>query len=103
MKFIAILLSVYILVLTTIPCVDKPEDTQLPNTVLAAANHSAWDQDIDHCSPFCTCNCCSSPKIQQDIVMDFNSYQFFQANSTEYFMVSVTPHVAVIWQPPRLG
>ncbi len=103
MKFFALILSIYVLVLTAIPCVDKPEDTTIQKTVICAKTAGSQHQDIDHCSPFCTCNCCSSPKIQQDLVIAFNSFQILIESYSDFSPHFTSCHFAAIWQPPQLG
>lgn len=103
MKLFAFILSFYILVLTAIPCIDKPEDNTLQKTEIAPKTTDNQHQDIDHCSPFCTCNCCSSPKIQQNIAIEFNNYQFLLECFSEYSSILVSYHFASIWQPPQLN
>ena len=103
MKFFAYILSFYILFLTALPCVDKPDDNTMLKSEISSPNNHSQHGDIDHCSPFCTCNCCSSPKIQQDIVIDFNSYQILLESFTEFTPILISSHIANIWQPPQLG
>lgn len=103
MRLFAIILSIYITALTAIPCFDKPQDNSLVKTEIAPLTTGNHQQEVDHCSPFCTCNCCSSPKIQQEIVLDFNCSRivpFYFAENTPTF-VSAT--VGAIWQPPRIN
>lgn len=102
MKFLAILFSIYILVLTAIPCIDKPDDPTLQKTEVSPQSGS-HHQDIDHCSPFCTCNCCSSPKIQQEVTIDFNSYPVLLGRFAEVSFNMIAFHLADIWQPPQLS
>ena len=100
MRIVAFILSLYVLVLTAIPCVDKPEDTALQKCVLSSktADHQ---QEIDHCSPFCTCNCCASPKIQQEADVVFTSlevqYDYFTAATPRL----TSSHFTAVWQPPQ--
>lgn len=102
MKAFASILSLYILFLTALPCVDKPDSCDLQATVLSIpqGNHV---QDVDHCSPFCTCNCCSSPKIQEDCTVQFNSFEILLACISGQVLMPVATHTGNIWQPPRLG
>ena len=47
--------------LTTIPCIDVPKDKNMQNIELSRQNQDNQHQnDVDHCSPFSTCNCCQS-------------------------------------------
>jgi hypothetical protein len=103
MKFFATLLSFYVLFLTALPCIDKPDNNFVQKTVISAQHTGNHLQEVDHCSPFCTCNCCSSPKIQQDLVIDF----FCKVVMLHYFadpslQINSMP-LAPIWQPPQLA
>ena len=103
MKFFVHILSLYILVLTAIPCIDKPEDHSLQKSVISSKTAESYHHEIDHCSPFCTCNCCSSSKIQQQIVIEFNCAEFLLACCSEQSPSSVSAPPDTVWQPPRLS
>jgi len=104
MKYFAFILSFYIVVLTAIPCIDKPEDNTIQKNEISPKPTDSQQQDIDHCSPFCTCSCCSSPKIQQDTEIVFNSFpillECFSESASNKFVSSL---IAAIWQPPQLN
>ena len=105
MKIFACILSFYIMVLTAIPCVDKPEDEPVQKSLITQkTTDSHHHSDNDHCSPFCTCNCCGCPVIQQELVLSFESIPFqletFSSDLTNLFIS--LPNEA-IWQPPKIG
>lgn len=103
MKIFVFIFSVYILFLTAVPCIDKPEDHTLVKSEISPLTKNPTHQDCDHCSPFCTCNCCSSPKIQQDIILVFNSFELVTEYSAVYLPgVSASPSTR-IWQPPQFS
>jgi hypothetical protein len=60
MKALAIFLSIYILILTGIPCADVNVNPSSQKTELSQASSSDTPTDIDCCSPFCTCQCCQA-------------------------------------------
>lgn len=103
MKLFVYILSLYILVLTAIPCIDKPDDHSLQKSVISSNTAENHHHEIDHCSPFCTCNCCSSSKIQQQIVIEFNFTEFLLARFSEKSPSSVSVPPDSVWQPPRLS
>ena len=103
MKVFVYILSIYILFLTAVPCVDKPDNCDVHKTEISGKTTNGHNEDIDHCSPFCTCNCCASPKIQQEVLISFNSYQFLIKCCMEYTITKVSAHTASVWQPPRLN
>ncbi len=82
MKIFAYILSIFILVLTAIPCADKPQDNTLQKVELSntTSNHPS---DFDHCTPFCTCQCCqtniyfpsiSAPFTAVGLEISYNEY-----------------------------
>ena len=104
MKFFACILSLYILVLVAIPCVDKPEDHTLQKSEITQNTTDNNQNECDQCSPFCTCNCCASPVIQFDFNVQFDSLTFLQkCISPEYVPIFVSPYSGTIWQPPQLS
>ena len=103
MKLFVYILSLYILVLSAIPCIDQPEDHSLQKSVISSNTAESHHHDTDHCSPFCTCNCCSSSKIQQQIVIAFNREEFLLACFSEHSPSSVSAPPDTVWQPPRLS
>jgi hypothetical protein len=60
MKAFVIILSVYCILLSGIPCADIDVTHASANASyslpVAPDNHN----DADHCSPFCTCQCCQA-------------------------------------------
>jgi len=60
MKLFAYILSFIVLALTAIPCVDAPKDNTLQKIELSNDTAGNHQNDFDHCSPFCTCNCCQT-------------------------------------------
>jgi len=91
--------------LTAVPCVDRPEDHAMQKNEISQSQseHQHHDGD-DHCSPFCTCNCCASPVIQQDFSINFESYSYLQASfSPAYSSQFVSFYSGSIWQPPQLS
>ncbi|MGE5429181.1 MAG: DUF6660 family protein [Methylococcaceae bacterium] len=58
MKLFAYIMSFIVLVLTAIPCPDVPEDHSVQKIELSNTTSDHHHSDADHCSPFCTCQCC---------------------------------------------
>lgn len=103
MKFFACILSIYILVLTAMPCCDRPDEGALQKTEISPKTSDIPCSDIDFCSPFCTCNCCSSPKIQQETVVAFDSTPVEHKYFAALIVKLVTSVIVPVWQPPRLN
>jgi hypothetical protein len=104
MKFIATILAIYILALVAVPCVDQPEDRivqKMQITQNPADNHQ---NDCDQCSPFCTCDCCVSPIIWQNLIVSLDSFSILLGCfSPEYSSAFVSCYSGSIWQPPQLS
>lgn len=101
MKFFACILSIYILVLTAMPCCDKPDDIALQKTEMSPRTNNLPSQDIDLCSPFCPCNCCSSPKIQQESMVVCESSPVEHKYFAELTVKLISSVIVPVWQPPR--
>ena len=102
MKYFAFILSVYVLVLTAIPCVDVPKDDNLHKIELSNTTSDHHEHDTDLCSPFCTCDCCDSPIINNSTI-HFTCTPIAQKILTEYNNSFVSSLFATIWQPPKLS
>ncbi len=103
MKLFAFILSCYILFLTALPCIDKPEDTTMDDSGLSklpADNHS---NDSDHCSPFCSCSCCVTPVIYQVYSIELECFFQVEAHYFEFEPIAVLSPTSNIWQPPKLS
>lgn len=104
MRLFTLILSLYVVFLTAIPCIDSTVNGSLVNTELSQHN-----QDCDHhggsdrCSPFCTCNCCATSVIFMEYLVQLNCFPF---SEKQYFPVSsgfFTDPLATIWQPPKIA
>ena len=105
MRFLACILSFYIMALTAIPCIDLPEDHSVQKIEISQNTCDLPQQkEADSCSPFCTCNCCASPVIQQEFSIQFDSFSYLQQSFTaEYSSEFVSRYSGSIWQPPQLS
>jgi hypothetical protein len=100
MKIFAYILSIVVLVLSVNPCIDKPMDNTLQkNELTQSTNNNNHQNDTDHCSPFCTCQCCqtnyyvsnvTSLSPSNELGISYNDYsQSFQ--SLELFDFYIPP------------
>lgn len=101
MKFFVCLLSVYILMLISIPCIDRPDEDHIVQTENASTcNHH--HHEGNQCSPFCTCNCCGTPAIYQDFRITFDGYSYVEKSFfNNYKSAVISCHHSSIWQPPQ--
>jgi len=100
MKYIAVILSVYVMVLTAIPCNDVHAGTNSATLELAeqSQNHTS---DVDLRSPFCFCHCCQT--------LSFPSFFNGLLSNVEVVALNITfkesrfsNHFSSIWQPPKI-
>ena len=82
MKFFSVIFSLYILILSCMPCGDT-EDCKVLNNgkeTFAQTEHYDHQEDTKSCSPFCTCACCGSTIVfsfQCPVLMTENTPSFF--------------------------
>lgn len=112
MKWLTLLLSVYLLGLSFWPCADEPLLPTGQSGLAVGWSFTATESDAGHqhehdaCSPFCTCACCAAtitvfthfsysllPSVEI-IPMDVASFQYVSA--------SLSDTLTAIWQPPKL-
>ena len=103
MKIFVYIFTAYILWLISAPCIDESQD-KLINAIERTHNtQHDQAQGSDHCSPFCTCDCCVSPSVYQECNINFRvsflKVKIFSAPSPNYFSILSSS----IWQPPKLG
>jgi hypothetical protein len=100
MKYLAFILSIYILTLNLAPCADSVASSDAKTEFLQdiSDNHLG----LDACSPFCICQCChiSSTYLQfEDIKLDI---PFISTKDFCYLIVSEKNFSTSISQPPRI-
>lgn len=106
MKWIAILLSVYLMALSNMPCADMEVNSAMHKTAQFSSedNHS-HDKDNDLCSPFCACNCCGAQILsyQTPIAFEFPQvYHLILSPLPSYNSIIASNFYGSIWQPPQL-
>ena len=103
MKLFASILSIYILLLTAIPCVDVPPDKNLHKMQLFGQTTNDHPSDTDHCTPFCPCDCCLTPVIQEEPSIQLNCMDFTFREYSDYSVSYISTLFAFIWQPPKIS
>lgn len=107
MKWIAIIMSIYLMALSNMPCADMEVNSAMHKTAQFSSeeNHS-HDKDNDLCSPFCTCNCCSVQILsyQTPIIFEFPKVcDLISIALPSYNSVFASNFYRSIWQPPQLA
>jgi len=102
-KIFAALLAFYLLALFVMPCAgDCDSDEHQAYVTQESTQHHA-EHENDNCSPFCSCDCCSSIL---SIVHASQLYAFIPSVEKKF---SLETHAFVLafsddcWQPPRLA
>jgi len=103
MKIFACIFSLYLALLTVIPCCafdDCPDDKAETEQ---AANHENGDEDCGTCSPFFNCEGCATASVNTSIV-SFTLTPLTVSKSYTEFLEPFMPDVHYdFWQPPKLG
>ena len=107
MKWIAIVMSIYLMALSNMPCADMEVDSVAHKTAQfsSEANHS-HDKSNDLCSPFCACNCCGAQVLSYESapVFDFPAdYSVITKQLPNYTSVFASNFYGSIWQPPQIA
>ncbi|WP_310586047.1 DUF6660 family protein [Runella sp. MFBS21] len=106
MKILAVILSIYVLVLSGLPCEDDAcHGMNNGKASSSQSNHADHQGDTKCCSPFCTC--CGS-----NIAFSFHFPVLVPENRTSFFTqkVKIAFHndsffsnfYGNIWQPPKI-
>lgn len=106
-KWITIILSVYLLALSNMPCADMEVNSAAHKIAQfsSEANHS-HDKQNDLCSPFCVCNCCGAQVLsyQNHIIFDFPvAFSLISIQLPTYNSVFASNFYGSIWQPPQIA
>ena len=103
MRISLILLALYLVVLSCIPCSDKATVCSADSTCTETTADCPDNTTDEHCSPFCACACCGCQVC--DLAMVSNTIfaiDFSQKPSPIYQNIFTKDFVAAIWQPPKL-
>ncbi len=107
MKWLNIILSVYLIALACMPCADMEINSATHSLATHQSTHEnhSHDKANDLCNPFCTCNCCGAqilsffPAISYDFPL---ISMVIKTKEPFYKYVFVSNFYGSIWQPPQL-
>lgn len=105
MRFISILLIIYFISISVLPCADRDDTHTNDQIEYSETHHSDNCPDGMECSPFCACACCGCVGFNLPFyhTMNFISYSYSELNSS-YSTISFIPgFLASIWQPPKIS
>lgn len=109
MKMFSFLFSMYILVLSCLPCGDMEDCTVVDNQRIAFSetNHTNHQEDTETCPPFCKCACCGT-----NFVLNFSFSPLIseiaqcalseKVKSNFYNTTFISDFYGNIWQPPKI-
>lgn len=101
MRFFTIIFSIYILVLSCVPCADAGEN--MVKSVQKISNTTSHEHTTDLCTPFCSCTCCPASAFYHPLALFeipkeiFQSMKFMVVNSS-----CLSNDFHSIWQPPKV-
>lgn len=109
MKWLNIILSIYLIILSCMPCTDDVVNVDVSNSshselTLNHENHSHDDKE-DTCPPFCICNCCGIQVMTYSAIVTFDfpfTFKKIQPKHTFYKSTLSSSFFGRIWQPPQL-
>ena len=108
MKFLNIILSIYLVALSCLPCADMEVNSAGHSLVahqLEQDSHS-HDKENDLCSPFCVCNCCGSQIVSFFKVETVSFTVVSKSIKTQlptYKSILTSNFYGSIWQPPQIA
>ncbi|WP_349318147.1 DUF6660 family protein [Chitinophaga sp. MM2321] len=103
MKWLVYILSVYIILLSCIPCNDASAAMLLKSTTIENTDTpSGHEAHADYCSPLCICSCCNTQITTGAVILlNYSGRQ----TMIGYPPLPLAPLPALsdnIWQPPQL-
>lgn len=105
MKFFAFIMSIYLLVLSCIPCNDKQECSAKAEQKISAIPSHQHQQPVDEaCTPFCSCSHCPASAFYQSVAHNNIATAVFQSLKYPIYNYSFSTEVSFsIWQPPKIA
>lgn len=107
MKWLNLILSIYLIALSCLPCADLEVNSAAHSSSEFLADHEghSHDKSKDLCSPFCICNCCGvqilsyAPTISYDFPLIST---VIKTQKPFYKSVFYSDFYGSIWQPPQI-
>ncbi|WP_416440049.1 DUF6660 family protein [Phnomibacter sp. MR] len=105
MKFFAFIMSIYLLVLSCLPCIDRQECNIKAEQKFSVTSQHQHPQDTDEaCTPFCSCSHCPPSAFYQPVAHNNIATAVFQSLKYPIYNSSFSTEVSFsIWQPPKIA
>jgi hypothetical protein len=104
-KVIRFIVAVYVLAIVLYPCGDPDtcaDELKLGAGITAHSNHNADEMDL--CSPFCSCSCCAAQIQFKATAFVTNLNQVHSKQLPAYYLDRPElQRCNNIWQPPKLA
>ncbi len=103
MKFLTVILSITILLLSTKPCSDGQNFEDQHQDELSI-NHNHQEDSDDSCPSICICSCCGM-SITYESFVTFNFFEYCKISTnliTTYPPIYKFDFHSNIWQPPQV-
>lgn len=104
MKYLAIILSVYMTLLSLLPCQDSEDMMASVLHVTVQKSNSCNKQGSQEtCPPFCTCSCCSTARhVSANLVIPVFVKTIIKVYPA-YGIPAIQKQPIKIWQPPQIA
>ena len=103
MKWLYIILSIYVVSLSVLPCADEAGDVNAINASVADHGDTHDDNCSDDCSPFCSCSCCGVSINYFLSKAEINTPNYFSQFIVKmlYLQHIQSGFSGSVWQPPK--
>ena len=101
MKYIATVLSIYVLVLTAMPCTDTHLTESSSATIELSEIHYDQFDNLNTCTPFCYCNCCQSLSIVSVYNYNINIFSNIEKELPILVQAEIEQPQS-FWKPPKI-
>ncbi|MDZ7614743.1 MAG: DUF6660 family protein [Flavobacteriaceae bacterium] len=110
MKLVTYIISIYLIALSCMPCVDMEVNSaeHKKNEITSNHNEKSSDHDKENnlCPPFCSCNCCGSQTVSYFKITSFSFLIVTKKIKTQlpsYTSKFASNFYGSIWQPPQIA
>ncbi|OEK03066.1 hypothetical protein BFP97_16740 [Roseivirga sp. 4D4] len=101
-KVLALILSVFLLGLSLVPCADEPVIDNIEISYQDASGGHDHNGSEDFCSPLCICHCCHSHLVVYQFMMSYLEGFKFQGHKGDYTTPLVSGYLSSPFQPPQV-
>lgn len=103
MKWLTVILSIWVLVLSVVPCCEVRQEDEPTEQTAAQSQKDYPDDDCESpCSPFCSCQTCPGFIIPVSVGLPVIVGQLLPLLRVEFRPLLPVSVVLSIWQPPQL-